>query len=358
MNWRSLMVGTALALACVPYALADASADIDAASNANNVKKYDTAIGLATRDLAYKHLRPDERATLLAIRGAALVGKKQFADAERDFGDALRIAPDRDARKTIISDAAGAYSGLAHALYDAERWDEAAANFAMAANYDPGDEDNWLWQAHAHLASTEFDKAIEECSRLVAIDNTASKAYALKASAEELKFDYDDALLDYGAAIRIDPQYLGALAWRGRLYVMLGQYDLARRDLDAALSIEPDDVSAVMWMHVLHMKTKEDDAVWLKKTFAKLDPNEWPAPALAYFLGKKTDDQIVDIALHSKKTIHDHQRCDAWFYLGEDALRQGDKDKADALFRRTVKSCTAEDFEWDAAAAELARMPS
>lgn len=357
MNWRGLVAGAALVLVCVSRALADVSADIDAASKATDAEKYDEAIGLTTHDLAGNHLQPEERANFLAIRGKALVRKNQFADAERDFADALRIAPDRDARKTVIGAAAGAYAGLAHTLYDAEKWDDAAANFAIAANYDPGDEDNWLWQARAHVASTEFDKAIEESNRLIAIDNTASNAYLLKASAEELKFDYDDALIDYGTAIRIDPRHLGALAWRGRLYVMLGQYDLARQDLDAALSVAPDDVSAVMWMHILHMKTKEDDAAWLKRTFAKLDANEWPAPALAYFLGKKTGDQIVDIALHGKKTIHDHQRCDAWFYLGENALRQGDKNKADALFQRTVKGCTAEDFEWDAAAAELRPTP-
>ena len=358
MIWLGLAMGAALALICASPVLADASDDIDTAAKAFETERPDEALALATRDLADSNLRPEERATFLAIRGAVLVGKGRLSDAERDFGDALRIAPDRDARKTVIDYANGAYSGLGSKLFDAEKWDDAAASYAIAANYDPSDEDDWLWQARAHLANIEFDKAIAECNRLIAIDNTAAKAYLLKASVEELKFDYDGALLDYGTAIRIDPKYTGALVWRGRLHVMRGQFELGRRDLAAALSIEPDDITAVLWTHILHMKTNQDDMAWLGKAYGRLSADRWPAPALAYFLRRKTGDQLVDTALHSKNTIRDHQKCDGWFYLGEDALRKDDKDKARALFQRTVKGCTAEDFEWDAAAAELARMPS
>jgi lipoprotein NlpI len=353
MNWRGWVLGTSIAFACMHYASAGETSDVGAASKAIDARKYDDAVRLATRGLQGNGLSANDRTKLLAIRGSALVEEARAADAEKDFTMAMALAPDREARGSVIGVVTNAYIGYGKRLFADGRLELAAESFAAAENYSPDDEEAFNWEIVALVAGNQFDKAIDACDRFVAENPTSTYPYREKAFVEEVKSDFADAFLDYTTALRIDPKSLGALAGRGRLYVLTKQFELARHDLEAANSLAPDDVSGVMWLHILHIKTNRDDAAWLRESMTKLSETEWPAPALDYFLGKKTGKQIVDIALHSHDTIYFRQMCDAWFYLGEDALRHGDKGSAREFFQRTVKSCTAEDFEWDAAASEL-----
>jgi lipoprotein NlpI len=79
----------------------------------------------------------------------------------------------------------------------------------------------------------------------------------------------------------------------------------------------------------------------------------WPAPVIHMFLGQTTPAAVLaaaDDPNAAKKTDH---VCEANFYSGEWALRQGNKDDAARLFRVAARDCPRAFVEATAAALEL-----
>ena len=144
--------------------------------------------------------------------------------------------------------------------------------------------------------------------------------------------------------------------YRGRAYAVLGNYPAAARDLERTIALNPHDASSLLWLHIVHMRTGKDDAGWLKQKVMGHDLHKWPGLALSYFLSRTSAKDLVTFAQTSPDTARQEQRCDAWFYLGEEALAHGDRKGARDLFRQAVTGCDAVDFEWAPAKVELLRL--
>jgi lipoprotein NlpI len=78
---------------------------------------------------------------------------------------------------------------------------------------------------------------------------------------------------------------------------------------------------------------------------------EWPAPLVQMFLGQTTPTSVAAAAeiLGRKRPI---LTCEANFFSGEFALREGDKNEAERLFRLSI-NCPVDFAERYAAIAEL-----
>ena len=79
----------------------------------------------------------------------------------------------------------------------------------------------------------------------------------------------------------------------------------------------------------------------------------WPAPVIRMFLGQMTPAAALAAADDPDATKKKGQVCEANFYSGELALRQGAKDDAARLFRLAASDCPHDFTEWPAANAEL-----
>ncbi|MGA9033544.1 MAG: hypothetical protein WB402_13595 [Sulfuricaulis sp.] len=94
----------------------------------------------------------------------------------------------------------------------------------------------------------------------------------------------------------------------------------------------------------------------LPQAIAKLNMKEWPAPVIRLYLGQMTPAAVLAAAADpngAKKTSH---VCEANFYSGEWALRQGAKDEAARRFRVAARDCPKTFIEGNAAALELKRL--
>jgi lipoprotein NlpI len=242
-----------------------------------------------------------------------------------------------------------------NALLKTQDWDLAAESFSNALARDPRDKAAYVGRGLAEVANTDTDAAIADYDRALAL-GPAADIYRHRGEAKEENLDFDGAIADYGAAIRLDANYADAVGLRGRSLAVLGRYDPAARDLERATALSPNDAAIVLWLHIVHLRTHRDDRAWFGARVAHLNLNRWPGPALAYFAGQIPADDMTSIALKSVATARWHQRCDGWFYLGEEAAARGDTAKARELFRQTVTHCNAVDYEWDAAHIELKRL--
>ena len=66
---------------------------------------------------------------------------------------------------------------------------------------------------------------------------------------------------------------------------------------------------------------------------SKIDMTPWPAPIIRMFLGRMPPAAVLAAADDPDAKKKKNQVCEANFYSGELALRQGAKDEAARLFR-------------------------
>jgi lipoprotein NlpI len=96
-------------------------------------------------------------------------------------------------------------------------------------------------------------------------------------------------------------------------------------------------ISAALWVDIIGQRNNFPSR--LPEAFAEIDMTAWPAPVVRMFLGRITPAEVLAAADDpdaSKKKI---LVCDANFYGGELALRQGAKEQAARLFRLVAADC-------------------
>jgi lipoprotein NlpI len=349
----------AIAVVTMAYAspaFGNASADLQATMDAAKNGKFDSAIQLSTKALQDTRMPAAIRGRLLALRAYAVIAKGQPKNAQRDLDDALRTASDRDTRDFVNDAAMQGYLQRGKFYDDEQNWGLAVASYTAALRYSPRSAVIYADRAGSHLANTELDEAISDYDQAIQIDRSSSDYYVSRGTAYESKLDFQRAISDYSKAIQLDSKNDTAFGYRGRAYAVLGNFEVADRDLERTLTLRPADRSSVLWLHLVHMRMGKKDDAWLRKQAGNLRLDRWPGPAISYFLGKMSADDMVRFALRSPEVAKGHQRCDGWFYLGEEALAHQDMARARNLFRQTVSRCNAVDYEWDTAQIELRRI--
>lgn len=284
-----------------------------------------------------------------------LVQKDRPKDAERLFDRALAQADDFMDDDAIRATAVSAFRAKGGDLDDAEKWDAAIVNYTLAIKYAPGDADLFDSRGTAHERKLDMRAAIADFSQAIRFNGRNAFYYQERGAAREMSVDFPGALADYDQAVRLGGS-ANAYHLRGRAEFMLGAYDAALNDIRQGMELSDREPSTVLWLHLVRLRMGTPDADELRRNVKGVSA-EWPQPVLLYFLGKLSADEMVNIGLTSNQTANAYQRCDGWFYLGEEALAHGDKDKARALFAKTVQGCDALDFEWAMAQGELRRLP-
>lgn len=317
---------------------------------------YAAAERSATRALAAMRPGATDRGVFLGLHAYALIRQGRAAEGERDLKEALDTSPDRDVRAAVFEMAHQAYYAAGESYMGRHRYDLAIASFTALLPYEPDGMSMYDERAHAYLMARDFDRAIEDYTRYLDEGSDDSETRISRGGAYETKLDFAHAIADYSAAIAMTPRNDTALGFRGRAYAVTANYAAAARDLERAIALNHGDTPSLMWLHLVHLRTASADGEWLKRQAQGRDLKRWPGPALSYFLGRMPAEALVRFALTDKDTAQAEQRCDAWFYLGQEALAHGDRENARGLFRKTVTGCDALDFEWAPAQIELRRL--
>lgn len=138
---------------------------------------------------------------------------------------------------------------------------------------------------------------------------------------------------------------------RGRTNLYAGALPKALADLDQATALDPKYAYAALWLDIVAQRSNVSSR--LSQATAALDMTKWPAPVIRMFLGQMTPAAVLAAADDPDATKKKGQVCEANFYSGELALRQGKKDEAKRLFEAAADGCPRTFVEWVAADAEL-----
>lgn len=194
----------------------------------------DAALAACDRALAAPGLSARERAALVFNRAVAWGRKRNFANAIRDFDEAIRLDPR----------AAKAYNWRGNARRSKGDPAQAIADYDRAIALDPRDANVFVNRGIAWADQREYDRAIADYSEAARLDPKSFSAYYNRALAWRRKGDLDRALADYDEAIRLNPQAVRAYVGRGIVRSEKKDLDGGIADFDAAIGVDPKYAAA------------------------------------------------------------------------------------------------------------------
>jgi lipoprotein NlpI len=136
----------------------------------------------------------------------------------------------------------------------------------------------------------------------------------------------------------------------------LGQFQAARTDLSLCLTLRPEDPYCAIWLYLASSKSGEDAKDELKKNIAALQSSGWPGPAIQMYLGSLAPSALLASASDANEGKSKKQYCQAYFFLGEDALLRGKLAGAKKLFLQSITAGSTASYEYIGAIAELERV--
>jgi lipoprotein NlpI len=285
------------------------------------------------QDMIAHHLRGARRGLHAALIAASVL--------------ATPTACDRSSRDA----AAMTSAGVTH-LQQGE-YDRAIRDFDRAIAMQPGLVVAWRQRGVAHTAKGDYDRAVADYDQALVFAPNDPRLHADRGAVLVLLNDYDRALRAFDRALSIKPDHAGALEHRGRTHFILGNWAQAAADLQRGLNPTEPNPRAAFWLHLARQRLKQDD----RSDFASyVTPSDtaWPAPITRFFTGEIRSDSLLRLV--AADTTDSLRECEAAFYLGEDAVARGQTDSAAVLLRESVARCPKERGEYRAAAAELRRL--
>jgi tetratricopeptide (TPR) repeat protein len=99
--------------------------------------------------------------------------------------------------------------------------------------------DTYLELGNADAKTSDWDRAIADFTRVLALDPRSSAAYSGRGTARQSKGDLDGAIKDYTQALAIDPQMAAAYEGRGNAKAAKNDLDGAIADYTLALHLDP-----------------------------------------------------------------------------------------------------------------------
>jgi len=232
-------------------------------------------------------------------------------------------------------------------------YDQAIRDFDRAIALQPGLVVAWRNRGLAHRGMGDFERALADYEQALVFAPNDARLFNERGITYAGMSDFPNAMADFNRAIALKPDQASAIMNRGRLNFGLGNFAQAAADLQRGLALDSADVDAALWLHLARRRLAQDDASDMAAYAATADSSRWPVPVLHYFLGTLSVDQLRAAAKDSTAPAAEGRPCTAAFFLGEDALLRKDYHGAATLFEETRNVCTKESAERRAASAEL-----
>lgn len=282
-----------------------------------------------------------------AVRGRATAyGQRQnYAAAITDYTAALNINGEDTA----------ALEGRGVALLRLGVFASAAEDFDKLLAITPENDSAIFFRANARFQSGNPRGAVADFSAVLARRPGDGDALLGRGVAYQFAGDYDSAEADFTAVLKTVPDAAQPLANRGYVRVMSGAFAAAAEDLRAAMSLPNAPKLLALWRFIAEKRAGNPNSESLKFAMRGLDPKQWPAPLMRYFLGEASGSEIISAAIETPGNANG-RLCETYFFLGQAALVLGDKIEAERLFNAAVDTGAVRFTEYAGAKAELSRL--
>ena len=225
--------------------------------------------------------------------------------------------------------------------------DLAIADYTTAIRFDPKFANAYNNRGVVYLLKREPNHAIVDFTAAIRIDPDLWGAHYARGSLYFDKAQFDLAGADFLAAI-VRKEYPRAHAGLGRVFFLQGSYAYAADELRTAMRLAPHD--EYIWLSGAMADLRADGALSKEAvaSAAGLNGTKWPAPVVAFYMGKETAGALRSDARSGT------QRCEAAFYIAEMALSRHDDASGRRDLQRAVATCPHRFVEYLMARTELA----
>ncbi|OEJ68998.1 tetratricopeptide repeat protein [Magnetovibrio blakemorei] len=209
-----------------------------------------------------------------------------------------------------------------------------------------------------------YNQALRDLDQAVKIEPNLAEAWFARGWANEKSGKELSAIGDYARAIAAKPDHAFALFSRGYLNLYIGDARHAVTDFVRAQGVAKDPsfrLYSHLWLYLSRTRAQQDGLAQLGKDAAKEDLTPWPGPLVRHVLGQ-IDEAALIAAMESdtgKADQHPSQqerRCTGYFFLGINALLNGDKASARRAFEKVLATGAVQFRQYDAAKRELDRL--
>ena len=271
------------------------------------------------RILSASQLPAIDRSVYLSIRAFQLSRLGREADSQKDVAEMGKLLP--NAWQVVMSSTVPELAGGG---------DRAAALRTLDYGLQRKPGDPWLViaQAQVHMQIGDFTRALSLLEGAVAGATGASDRRS-------------------------------ALYWRGHANFNLGNFAQAADDFDAALAGRTtlkSRLPPILWRYASQVRAKRNARGILVKDIANENLYEWPGPIAKFLLGQLPAGEL-EVAAESDETAkRSNGKCPAAFFVGMDAVRRGDRQRAREQLQLAQARCpTVSELNW-AASSELKRL--
>ena len=216
-------------------------------------------------------------------------------------------------------------------------FDRAIEDFSRAITLDQNYVDAWYNRGNAYYDKGEYDRAIEDYSRAIALDQNWTYPWYNRGLAYYYKGEFDLAIEDYNRTITLDPNW--AYPWnnRGIAYYNKGEFDLAIEDYSKAIELDQNHVRAWNGRGIAYYAKGELDRAIEDYTKAITIDQNWVYPwynrGNAYNDKGEYDRAIED---YSIAITLDQNYANIWNSRGNAYYNKGEFDRAIEDYSRAI----------------------
>src|SRR5262249_4722450 len=117
-------------------------------------------------------------------------------------------------------------------------------NYSEAIRLNTKDARSYYGRAYAYGLKHDFEKVIEDCTKVLALEPKTIQAYSFRADAYWKQGNFTKALNDLDAAIRINPDSRQAYETRGEMFERRGEFAKAAKDFREVVRIQPSNADS------------------------------------------------------------------------------------------------------------------
>jgi len=178
-------------------------------------------------------------------------------------------------------------------------------------------------------------EALDDVTKSIDLDPDDA-SHVLKAEILLYSGQHQAALDALGSITKDDPNRRNTQTVAGVAQYYLGNYEAAKQSfMKAAETASSDELPySLIWLSVASRKAGSDPDPIVRKYSARLSKN-WPAAAVTYMLGGLSAEELIASARQEEKESR-LRLCEAYFFLGQKALLNGNHTDAKHWFSKSV----------------------
>jgi len=191
--------------------------------------------------LAHSCLRSKQYQCVLGTHQEILALSTASAEADMLAGEALDQMGDRagavkELRAAVVADPSqpNVHFGLGYLLWTGNNWSEAANQFQLELQNDPGHLKASIYLADSWVEQSEFAKALPELEQLVASNKSESIVHLDLGIIDGHSGRTDDAIQELRMAEQFDPEDMKFHVQVAKLYESVGKREEANSELERA----------------------------------------------------------------------------------------------------------------------------